>query len=509
MMTQRHSRTLVVTFLLAVMSVRPVSAQAWSVQQLQAAKSEWEKLVDTPMQVEGRLSSVLKNQVRLQKCDLSFTMTEEQARLASNAKNMELTGRIRKENNRLTFDVSSLKSMPTDMEQFQSKERAIKTNQPEEWYALAEWARERGEFYDDAALKEAAPLCLTRGVGYEARALAPDDREGRLKLADKAAAFKLPVALSHSLRHDAFRLWWQRAVLNNPQEAEELAALEARLTQVWPEALRPLANWPDELADQYTKDPITTFSDADPLEQRQLQRVFGAQVQYRRLTREAAEDGRNGSEIAEQLARAIPDQPALAERYRDKELAYRLGKIATASRPEAISLAEKFRERQRPDVAQETLRKWLAAREKERTTQADAPTLIALADDYRQWLKDDSKAVSLLIAAHRLEPLSEDVKTRLTDLEYEFQGGRWGKMTPTAPTMPQPAPGSDAPIAIGMTAEELTQQIGQPAQRTVIATLNGIDEWWTFGSGSGSKLRIQLQRRRNEPQPKVVRFENR
>ncbi len=509
MMLPRRDRTILLALLLTVASVQNASAQAWSVIQFQGAKGEWDKLVDTPMQVEGRLSSVLKNQIRLQKCDLSFTMTEELARLAANAKNIEVSGRIRKENNKLTFEVASLKSMPPDSEQFQTKERAIKANRPEEWYALAEWARERGNFYDDPALKESYSLCLTRAVGYEARALTPDDREGRLKLADKAAEFKLPASLSSNLRHDAFRLWWQLAVLNNPKESEELAALEKRLTEVWPEALRPLANWPGELAEKYTKDPITTFSEADPLEQRQLQRVFGTHVQLRRITRDVLDDGRNGSDIADKLARAIPEQPQLAERYRDKELAYRLGKIATASRQEALSLSEQFRQKQRPEVAAETLRKWLGAREKDRSAEVDAPTLVALADDYRQWLKDDAKAVSLLMAAHRIEPLSEDVKTRLTDLGYELQGGRWAKAASTTPATPQAPPGFDAPIAVGMTAEELTRQIGQPAKRTVIATIGGIDEWWTFGSGNGSRLLIQLQRRRNDSQSKVVRFENR
>ncbi len=509
-MTFQHSILTPVLALLLIAALTPsASAQAWSVQRLQASKADWDKLVDAPMQVEGRLSSVLKGQIRLQKCDLSFAMTEELARLAANTKNVEVSGRLRKDNGKLTFEVSNLKAMPPDIELYQSKERAIKLNRPEEWYALAEWARERGEFYDDQALKDAHRLCLTRGVSYEARNLANDDREGRLKLADKAAELKLPASVSNDMRHEAFRFWWQLAVLNNPDAAMELAALEKRLGEVWPEALRPLANWPSELAEKYAKDPLTTFSEADPLEQRQLQRVFGVQVQMRRLIRDAAEDGRNGSEIADKLARAIPEQPLLAERYRDRELTYRLGKITTASRQEALALAEQFRQKQRIDFATDTLRKWLAARELERTVQADAPTLIALADDYRQWLKDDEKAVALLMAAHRLEPLSEDVATRLSDLGYEQRGGRWEKMLPTKPETPEKPPGADAPIAIGMTADELTRQIGQPSRKTVIATIGGVDEWWTFGAGEGSRLLIQLQRRRNEPQSRVVRFQNR
>ncbi|MDP1797075.1 MAG: hypothetical protein Q8K78_06320, partial [Planctomycetaceae bacterium] len=338
---------LIAALLLTTTFAEAASAQVWSVMRLQASKPEWDKLVDAPMQVEGRMSSALKNQLRLQKCELSFTMTEELARLASTAKNVELSGRIRKENNKLTFEVTNVKSMPTDIEQFQSKDRAIKNNQAEDWYTLADWARERGEFYDDQELKDSYRLCLARGVSYEARNLAKDDREGRLKLADKAVGFKLPASVSNDLRHDAFRIWWQHAILNNAHETEELAALESRLGQVWPEALRSLVDWPDELAIKYSVDPATTFSEADSLEQRQLQRVFGAQVQLRRITRDAAEDGRNGSDIAEKLAKAIPEQPQLAERYRDKELAYRLGKVASATRQEALSLSERFRERKR------------------------------------------------------------------------------------------------------------------------------------------------------------------
>ncbi|HET6423917.1 MAG TPA: hypothetical protein VFG20_09555 [Planctomycetaceae bacterium] len=488
----------------------PVSAQTWSVQKLQASKAEWDKLLDVPMQVEGRMASILKNQLRLQKCDLTFTATEELARLATNAKQVELSGRLRKENGRITFDVGNLKSVPTDMEQFQTRELAIKGNRADEWYALADWARERGEFYDDAALKDAARLCLTRGIASEVRTVSKDDFQGRLKLADKAAGFKLPASVSQDLRHEAFRDWWQFATVNNPEGAQALAALEARLRDVWPDAFRPLANWPDELAAAYIKDPLVTFHDADPLEQRQLQRVFAAQVLIRRITLEAPNDGRNGNEIAEKLASAVPDQPALANAYRDKALDYRLSQIGKASRQEALALSDQFRQRNRVVLSVETLRKWLAARENERTSQADAPTLIALADDYRQWLKDDAKAIALLKAAHQLEPLSEDVLSRMKDLGLEQRGGRWEPIVNAAPVnKPSALPGSESPIAIGMTAKELQESIGQPQSRTIVATLGGVEEWWTFGAGEGSRLMIQLQRRRNESQSRVVRFENR
>lgn len=504
-----------VGLLLFVLSWQPVASphawgQAWSVPRLQASKPEWDKLLDTPMLVEGRLASVLKNQLRLQKCDVNFVMTDEIARLASNAKNVELGGRLRKDGSKYLFDVASLKPGPSDLEQFQTRESAIKGNRAEDWYALADWARDRGEFYDDAALKDAARVCQTRGVASEVRALAKDDHAGRLKLADKAIEFKLPPSISQDLRHEAFRDWWSTATVNNPNVNEALAALETRMREVWPEAFRPLADWPEELAAEYAKDPLVTFHDADSLQKRQLQRVFATQVLVRRINRDAAEDGRNGNEIADRIASAIPEQPQWAEAYRDKALGYRLSQIPKATRQEALALAEQFRQRNRGALAAETLKKWLAAKEAERTTQADAPTLIALADDYRQWLKDDAKALALLKAAHRLEPLSEDIASRMKDLGFEQRGGRWEPIVTTNPAAPPTTvPGLDVPIAVGMTATELQQRIGQPQSRTIIATLSGVEEWWTFGTGEGARLRIQLQRRRNEPQSRVVRFENR
>lgn len=486
------------------------SAQVWSVKHLQASKADWDKFVDTPMAVEGRVASVLKNQLRLHKCDLAFTTTEELARLATNTRNVELSGRMRKENGKLTFEVANLKSIPADIDQFHTRELAIKGNRADDWYALAEWARERGDFYDDAALKEATRLCLTRGIANEVRAVPKDDFSARLKLADKAAGFKLPASVSQDMRHETFRDWWQTATVNNPDVVKALMELETQLRTVWPDAFRPLADWPDELAAEYVKDPLVTFHDADPLEQRQLQRVFAVQVLIRRITREAADDGRNGTEIAEKLAAAVPDQRKLAEAYRDKALTYRLSQIATATRPEALALSEEFRQKNRGAQAVDTLRKWLAAKEAQRTSQADAPSLIALADDYRQWLKDDVRAVALLKAAHRLEPQSEDVASRMQELGYELRGVGWEPIKPAVPAHKAvPMPGSEAPIAIGMTAAELQERIGQPQSRTIIATLGSVDEWWTFGSGEGSRLMIQLQRRRNDPQSRVVRFENR
>lgn len=484
--------------------------QAWSVPKLQASKAEWDKLLDTPMLLEGRLASVLKNQLRLQKCDVTFVMSDDLGRLVAAAKNVELGGRLRKDGGKFVFDVAGLKASPSDLEQFQAREVAIKGNRAEEWYALADWARDRGDFYDDATLKESARICLTRGIASEARSLSKDDHAGRLKLADKAAEFKLPPSVSQELRHEAFRDGWQAATVNNPMVTEALAALETRMREVWPEAFRPLADWPDELAAEYVKDPLVTFRNADSLQQRQLQRVLATQVLARRITRDAAEDGRNGNEIADRFAAAIPEQPAWAEVYRDKALSYRLSQIPKATRQEALALSEQFRQRNRGPLAAETLKKWLAAKEADRTTQADAPTLIALADDYRQWLKDDARALVLLKAAHKLEPLSEDVASRMKDLGFEQRGGRWEPIVTTNPAAPSTTvPGMDVPIAVGMTATELQQRIGQPQSRTIIATLSGVEEWWTFGSGEGARLRIQLQRRRNEPQSRVVRFENR
>lgn len=477
------------------------AAEPWSVSRLLAAKAEWERLSDVPLTVEGRVSSMVKNQLRLQKCDLPFLLPDDAIRAVTNAKVVELSGRLQKsrETGKIVFEVGSLKALPADAEQLRSREAALRAPEAKDWYALAEWARERADLYGDDDLRNSARTYLARGFISEARSLPIDDFDAHFKLADRAAELQVPADTIDKMRHDVFQSWWRKASTAPAEVGAELDRLTVRMKKEWPEAFKPLPNWPTELVEKYRRDPTGTYAAADPLEQRQLRRVFGIQVQLKRLFLDAASDARDNLRLAEDIARIAPEQPEVAEMYRDKELALRTEKIKTASRQEALQLADLFRQRKRPEQATSILRQWLAAREQQLPSN-DAPALVALADDYLQWLKDEPRAAALLVSAHRLEPNSEDIAARIRELGYEFRGRRWEKPSPK--TEPQRAvpPVNDVFVKVGMTDEEVARKMGgPPASRTVIATAGGIDEWWSYAGGV-----IRLRRGKNDAQSRVV-----
>jgi hypothetical protein len=483
---------------------------AMSTQRLMALKAEWDRMVNSPLRVEGRVASSARTQLRLVKCDLVFHMAEELGRQLGAARYVELQGRLVRESDtgRLSFVVSRLTPLPSDADQLQTREAALKNPTPAEWYALRDWADERGKFYDDAALLSAARLYAARGLAQEARDLPKDDVDGRFALAAKARELNLPETVADELRHEAFRAWWTRAAFGASASADDLAALLKRVAADWPNSTAPLSAWPTELHEEYLQDPLGTYRQADATRRTILQRLFTAQVQLRQIAAAAAPDGKNGDQIAQQIERLVPERRSLAEQYRDQGLRYRQSQVASATKAQALALAEAFRQRQRNDLADETLRKWLLARTQAIGDSGGAPDYLALADDYWSLLKDEQAAVTMLEAARRREPESEDVDARYRELGYSWTGNRWTKQAAPTPTPDAPAAAEPPPkaLAVGLTSSEVRQIQGGPTRIATIVSSGGIDEFWTYGESNGSRLVIQFSRQSHQREPKVVRI---
>lgn len=482
----------------------------WSIERLNQSKGEWPNLTASALRIEGRVASQIKGQLRYQKCDLTFRLTPELERRLTQSKNLEVTGQMRRDDGQLFFEVTAVTPQPGDMEQFRSREAGLKNPQPKDWYELADWGINRARFYADEELQIAAASCRARGVASELSQLARDDYAGRFELIDKALAFALPEILIDDLRHEAYRLWWIQATpVSNPQP-EVLKALEGKLKRDWPEALVPGSPFPTELQAQYLQDPLGTYHAADPGQRQILRRLFAAEVQLKRLDLQLAANGSNGREIAEQVEILVPERKAIAERYRDAALMYRLSEIATASRAEALDLAGRFRERQLPQQASETLLRWLTEKER-RLRPETAPELIELADDYLALLNDESRAVSLLSEAHKRESESAEVLRRFQQLNYVYDGVQWKKSRQSAKPSADPTePAQPHQLEKGMTIVQLRQMLGEPTSRQRVATAAGIEQFWTYGrNGEGSRLVIELQQLDRDAPYRVRNFYSR
>jgi len=512
----RVMRGCVTTLCIAFAASQAAGAEAvWSIEKLNASQTNWSKLVDTPFRVEGRVSSQIKGQIRFQKCDLSFRLDPDQDRKLNGAKNLEVMGRLQRDGGRFTFEVTDFKTLPTDREQFQSREAALRNPTPSELYELGGWAVQRGTFYDDKELVELGKGSEQRGLNLELRDLPQDDVEGRFRLAEKAVQLQLPRSFVDEIRHEASRDWLAKAMKSMPPDEAVLGALEGRVKSLFPDALTPLKAWPTDLTRDYSIDPQGTYRQADSNQRQVLNRLLGADVQWQRILRSAAEDGSNGAEIADRIDKQVPERHAVAEQFRERALRFRLKGIETAPRAAALDLAAAFRSRQQADLAQESLKKWLIAKERRQRPQ-EAPQFVELADDYLALLRDEAKAVALLTEAHRLEPQSADVLQRFATLGYEYDGVRWKKANqPNTVPMPNSpvVPGNDARqlLEIGMTAADLERILGsRPASTTVMRTAAGIDEVRVYGRiGEGSRIVVQLRRGSHEETAVVTRFYSR
>lgn len=487
---------------LAASGIAFAAEEIWSIEQLNAQKEHWADWLDKPLKVEGRVSAVSKRQFRFVRCDLTFHVTEEQSRTVGNVRNVEVSGRMKKdkETGKLIFVADRVKVLPTDAEQFDSREARLKSANAEDWYELASWARTRGTFYGDDELLSRAKRAWLKGIHFERQSLPDGDAEARFDLADKLADSKLEEALRTELVHEGARLKWERA----KNDARERTGFSEWLAKTYPVATRPLDAVPVELQRRYEAQPLETFRAADDATRDVLARLFFIQVESTRILALAKNDGSNASAIADALEERVPERVDLIRKYRDQSFEWRKTSVTSASRQEALRLAEELKSRDQADAARDLLRRWIHSREDR--LRKDGPIgLMQLAEDYLQLVQDEHTAVKLLAEAHKLDPSFADSSERLKQLGYRLEQERWVKGE-ASDGLQTPGQASHGQLSIGMTSDEVLALLGTPTAKSRVFTSAGVHEVWSFGRRGAPRLLIQLQRSSAGNVPKVTRF---
>lgn len=481
----------------------------WSVEYLNSRKAEWEQLAGPTIHVEGRVTQHGRGQLRLAKCDLAFHVSDSLLRTLRDKRTVELSGRFKSQNNKLIFEVTQLQVIPTDVEQYESRTAKLRNPRPDEWYQLGDWAAGRSRFYNDEELAKKALAAYSHGVKVEWRALAPDDGEARIRLAQKAAEYKLPDDQRTELLHEGYRLLWLAALKTKQPDPATWTELADRLAKDLPGSTQALARYPTELKQRYEREALTVYRESSVEVRQQLHRLLYAAVVLKPIVDAVAADGRNGDVIADQIEKSIPEEQALADKYRDAKRAWRLARVATVTRQEVEQLANDYRSRQQPDVARQALLTWLQARES-RSREDGSVGLLQHADDYLALVRDETKAVELLNEAHKLDPTFADVTLRLESLGYKLEGGTWKRGSaakPAIPATPTETTTTDG-IAVGMTATALRNLMGRPESLGRSITSTGLCEIWSYGTPGTSRLIVRLERTGRTGEVKVIEFDN-
>ena len=519
---------------IAVMAVGPPPAGTLSTQDLLAARGEWIdwRQSGAPLTVEGRVQSVAGGTLRLRGLPLTIrpapgaTLGRADTRTAR----VEATGRLAAGPTGTFFEATAVRVVPRDDAVFTERRATLNKSDPAAWEELAEWAEARAAFYDDSALARRA--ADARRQAFELRWDAAGTVDtlpeaapagalpgvwARLELLD-ALGDGFDADLRRTRTHEVLRTWW-RVVRDDP--AAPLAPLTGAVAARLPGADRPALGepaFPDDLA-AYAEDPVEAYRAASPEARRALHRAFFVATERERIERAAAPDGRDGFAVAARLTDRLPELADLAAAYRGRELAWRRARIKTATRAEAIELANLLTAAGDPDAAAEVRRRWLAAREK--SLRSDGVNgLIRAAEEYRAVLPDPAvgaeEAARLLREAYAAAPpgtpAEADVATRLSALGLTRVGERW--LPPDeadAAIDPAERAVRSGRVSAGMSAAQVLRALGEPPVRTTAATGLGVAEVWVyarpeaaFTPGAGGLAVHFFRRRRAAPADAVV-----
>ncbi len=472
-----------------------------SLQELLALKSKWPNYaaIQLPMTIEGRLGARSATQLRLRKSEIRFRAKPKQLLppIAKKTENVLVKGYLVKSGSRYAFVVQSLKTQPSDLEAFRERRLKLPLKKPGPWYEAAKWARGRGTFYDDKALLFASQTAATEAIRLERNGLPAGDGGAVLKLAGKAAEWKLPAKVKQQLTHEAYRLLWASSLKGDKPTFTEL---QTGLVRDLPGATTTLKDFPAKLARAYSKNPLTTYHQATEEIRPILHRLFYITVMQQQIERTAKSDGSNGDAVAAALENRLPELPARAEFYRRKALQYRFANIAHADRESAVALAAKFRQRKDPKRASETLQRWLKAQET-RLRNDGVSGLIRLSDDTMQLLNDREQAMALLKEANRKQPGLEAVTSRMLQFGFRWHGNKWltaeeFRKLPVDPATKTMRAGQVIP---GMSPAEVRRVVaGTPSVIMRSVTHRKMSEVWVYRQPDRSRLLVHFQRKWDE-----------
>ena len=485
----------------------------------------WERSGET-LRIEGRVRGVVRDTLRLENVPLVVRPAAGATlgRADNRTDRVRVVGRIAPGPTGPFLQANAVDVLPSDDAVFTERKAALDKSDPAAWEGLAAWAEDLAAFYGDESLLRRAALArrsafdLRWDAAGETQTLpegapvgVPPGLWAQLALLDATPATAetgLDADFKRVREHDALRDWWRAA---RDDAKSDLTALSGTLVARLPGADRPPGDLPPEtekLFAAYAKDPEGTYRDADGEARRRLHRRFFAAVERERIERDAAPDGRDGFAVAARLDARLPELPALAERYRDRELAWRRGRVASATRGEAVELAELLRARGKPEQAAEVLGRWLAAREA--SLRADGlGGLIRAAEEYRAVADDTDAAVRLLkeayVGAAPGSPEEAAVAAKLKDLGLTRRGDRWLTAAELAaePVDPIAAAVRSGVVTVGMTAAQVRASQGAPQAKTRAAGALNVSEVWVYGApaaafgGGGSGLVVHLSRPRS------------
>lgn len=466
------------SLLLLVLSGARSADAAQSIEEFNRLKNKWDQLVGATFELEGRYSLFTPKEIRFRRCEMRFILDQKFPRPRGTS-NIGVSGRITKVDGKLVFRVTDLKPMPDDMSALAVRRAGINSARADSWYSVADWARQRGTFYDDKELLDAARDLYRQGLLTERRELEQVDSDDLIRLADRASELKLSPGFIRELHYEAGVIEFDR--LGKRKDAD-YEPLRQQITRQLPAAKTPVENIDPKLTEAWTSEPVETYRKASPEQRDILDRLLYRQVTRQMIERDAEPDNSNALAIATRLEKELPELKELAESYREKGHAYQISRADRLSRREMLTLADQFRKNEDPERATKVIESWLEAREPVRRREGPL-ALIAHAEDYIDLLSDKEKAAELYQAALALNPDLRSASDWLRRNGWTRVGDDWlrpGEM-PAETVDPLDQAVREGRVQVGMTEEQARAALGgKPEGRVRLVTLGRVEEIWLY-----------------------------
>lgn len=477
-----------------------------SIQHFVSQREQWKRFIGVPQTLEGRLSTFSSKSLRFRNCPVPFYFVSKVPKLDSSFKNIEVTGELALENGRLQFKVKSLKKMPSDNEYFVTEETKIDRSKPREWHALADWAKRRANFYSDKELTQKALSAYKMGINTEYRQLIIKQPESLLKLADRAQQYQLDPLLYDAFRHEALVLEWQKI---QKQKDTDHGQLLARILKHFPTAKTPQKKDLSDERKQYLDNQVDVFQKADQQKRIRLARWFYSQLILEDILKNLEAGGSNGFEVAEQIAKQLPERAELVTQYQNKQLDFDFNRIDELPRQYVLDLSQEFQKRKNKLKAKQTLTNWIDGRRK-KLDATDADGRVRLARDMVDLTNNKDGATKILLEAWELNPKSTDAATLLGRLGFMLQDKKWLNPKEVMEYRNDPIRKAirNGTVIVGMNRDQVKKVLGAPNQIGRSISGGEINELWIYGETGRHDLIISLARKKRAQEFKVIRIKN-
>lgn len=476
--------------------------QSITIQELLAEKEQWHEYAadGRKFQFEGRFEGRSANTIRIIKFDVSCSLPSNGTFPdgIKSGQRIELIGRFLSENGKLSFAVSRILIKETDIDRLRARVKEVPPDQPARLLDLAAEFQSDAEFYDDFTLKAEITAVRTNSLS-RLRGMARGDVTKLRELLHRSKSLGVKPEFIQALQFESIF-----AASQEPNaDVDALVAETKSSCDGWDRLVPPIS---ERLKLEFAGDVVSAFFEAREADRRSLHRLLYKSLRLRQLQRMIRTDGGNGLEISRLVRMEFGNGDPLAADFEEREVQYRLTRLATLSRADLKGLTDLLtrlnRARQVPDV----VRDWLRTQERKFDT-SNLAGLIRTADEYLfvadllQSTEYQAQGVELLkqawTSASESSPTDADqIADRLKRLGWERLNSTW--MTNAQMNS---LPKDDVQLAIregrivrGMSVQQVVQTLGQPTKISRIASRKSVCEMWSYEAEGSAGMVIRFRR---------------